>query len=110
VFKVAVATIEHVSLTTTDGAVRGTAAGLLLSVNNFKFLLSLTLLTPLFESVNNVSEYLQSPTVDILCSQQQVGALKKELLRLRGDDVWSEAVRSAELKARTLGHRGLSAS
>ena len=52
------ATIEHVSSTTTDGSVRGTAAGLLLTVSNYKFLVSLQLLMPIMEAINNVSETL----------------------------------------------------
>ena len=76
------ATIEHVSSTTTDGSVRGTAAGLLLSVSNYKFLVSLQLLTPIMEAINNVSETLQSSTIDIMKAQQQIRALTKELQRL----------------------------
>ena len=72
VLNAALATTEHVSSTTTVGSVRGTAAGLLLSVANYKFLLSLQLLTPVMEAVNNVSETLQSSTIDIVKAQQQV--------------------------------------
>jgi len=85
------ATIEHVSLTTTDGSVRGTAAGLLLSVSNYKYLLSLQLLTPIMEAINNISETLQSSTIGIMKAQQQIRALTKELQRLRDDDVFTAA-------------------
>jgi len=66
VFRAVVATIEHVSSTTTDGCIRGTTAGLLSSLLNFKFLLSMELLTPVLESINNVSETIQSAQIDIL--------------------------------------------
>ena len=85
------ATIEHVSLTTTDGSVRGTAAGLPLLVSNYKFLLSLQLLTPIMEAINNISETLQSSTIGIMKAQQQIRALTKELQRLRDDDVFTAA-------------------
>ena len=42
-------TVEHVNLITTDCSVRGTAAGLLISINNVTFLLCLELLTPLWK-------------------------------------------------------------
>jgi hypothetical protein len=102
VFRAAVATVEHVSSTTTDGSVRGTAAGLLMSLNSFKFVLSITLFTPVLEAINNVSEYLQSSDLDILRAQQQVTALKHELRRLRGDDIWDEAVTASSSKANAL--------
>ena len=76
VLQAVMATVEHVSTTTTDGSVRGTAAGLLSTVANFRFLMMLQLLTLVMEAVNNVSEALQSSTLDILQAQQQVSALR----------------------------------
>jgi len=101
VFRAAVATIEHVSSTTTDGSVRGTAAGLMSSICNFKFLLSMTLLTPVLESINNVSEALQSAQIDILKAHQHVSALTRELKRLRDD----QAVKTAMDKAAALAEK-----
>jgi len=69
-------------MTTTDGAIRGTAAGLLDSINSFKFIVCLELLTPVMEAVNNVSEALQSSSSDILNAQSQLAALSAELARL----------------------------
>jgi len=103
VLRAALATIEHVSSTTTDGTVRGTAAGLLLSVSNYKFLLSLQLLTPVMEAVNNVSQTLQSSTMDIVKAQQQVRALSKELQRLRDDSVFAASTQRATELATTMG-------
>jgi len=65
-------------MTTTDGSVRGTAAGLLTSVNCFKFILCLQLLTPVMEAVNTVSEALQSTSTDILNAQSQITALSND--------------------------------
>ena len=101
VFRAVVATIEHVSSTTTDGAIRGTAAGLLSSVSNFKFLLSIELLTPVLESINNVSEALQSDQIDIMKGQKQIEALTQELKRLRD----SQAVATAMDKAQALADK-----
>lgn len=103
VFRAVLDTIEHVSVTTTDGTVRGTAAGLLNSINNFKFIACLQLLTPVMEAINNVSEVLQSPLIDILCAQSQVRALTCEMLRLRSDDSVIAALATAESVARQLG-------
>ena len=102
VLRAVMATVEHVSTTTTDGSVRGTAAGLLSTVANFRFLMMLQLLTPVMEAVNNVSEALQSSTVDILQAQQQVSALTRELQRLRDDSAVTAAVSRAEQLARYL--------
>jgi len=85
------ASIEHIILTTTDGSVCGTATGLLLSMSNYRFLLSLQLLTP-------ISDTLQSLSVDIMRAQQQVRALTRELQRLRDDSMFAVASdRAAEL-------------
>jgi len=73
-------------MTTADGALRGTAAELLNSINSFKFIVCLELLTPVMKAVNNVSEALQSPSSDILM-QSQLAALSAELARLRSDDI-----------------------
>jgi len=62
VFRADIATVEHVGLTTTDGSVRGTATGIITSITTFKFILSLHALTPVLETINNVSEFLQSPS------------------------------------------------
>jgi hypothetical protein len=71
VFEAAVDTIEHVGMTTTDGSVRGTAAGLLHSVNNVKFIACLQLLTPVMEAIDNVSVALQSASTNRLNAQSQ---------------------------------------
>ena len=96
------ATIDHVRATTTDGSIPGTAAGLLSSVASFRFLLTLQLLTPVMEAINNVSEALQSSSVDIMRGQQQISALARELQRLRDDDAVVAAVNRAEELARSL--------
>ena len=102
VFRAVTATVEHVSLTTTDGTVRGTAAGLLNSITSFKFILYLQLLTPVMEAVNNVSETLQSPSSDILSAQSQMAALTAELSRLRSDHSYEAAFTQAESLAQQL--------
>jgi len=99
VFRAVVATVEHVSATTTDGTIRGTAAGLLSSLSNFKFLLLMELLTPVLESINNVSEAIQSAQIDILKAHQQIAALTRELQRLRDSQAVKTAVDKAELLA-----------
>jgi len=86
--------------TTTDGSVRGTAAGLLLSVSNYKFLVSLQLLMPIMEAINNVSETLQSSTIDIMKAQQQIRALLKELQHLRDNSAFVAATDTATELAR----------
>ena len=80
-----------------------TAAGLLLSVSNYKFLLSLQLLTPVMEAVNNVSQTLQSSTIDIVSAQQQMRALSKELQRLTDDSVFAAAIERASELAMKMG-------
>lgn len=95
------ATIEHVSATTMDGTVRGTAAGLLVSAGNFKLILSLLLLTSVLEAINIVSESLQSPSVDIIAAQCQLEALITELGRLCCNDSFNSALAKAE----TLVHK-----
>ena len=102
VFRAVIATVEHVSLTTTDGSVRGTAAGTITSITTFKFLLSLHALTPVLEAINNVSEFLQSPNIDILLAQQQIQALCSELRRMRSNDTWESAVLRAQSMAQRL--------
>ena len=74
-----------------------------MSVSNYKFLLSLQLLTPVMEAVNNVSETLQSSTIDIVNAQQQVCALSKELQRLRDDSVFTAATEKASELAIKMG-------
>jgi Mor family transcriptional regulator len=96
VFRAVLDTIEHVSETTTDGSIRGTAAGLLASVANFKFLLQLELLTPILEAINNVSLTLQSSTLDLLTANQQITALQNELHRLRDVAAWEAAIKRAK--------------
>jgi hypothetical protein len=88
VFHAALDAIKHVSTTTSDGVVRGTAAGLFNSVNNSTFLVQLKLLTPVMKAVNNVSEALQPAALDILSAKQQVVALNAEMRRLRSDDTF----------------------
>lgn len=102
VLQAVIATIDHVSSTTTEGSVRGTAAGLITSVRCFKFLLSLYALTPVLEAVNSVSELLQSSTTDILTAQQQIRTLGGELRRLRSDNIWGEAISTATTMAKHL--------
>lgn len=102
VFCATMDTIDHVGQTTTDGSIRGTAAGILASVTTFKFLLSIMALTPVLEAINNVSEFLQSPNIDILVAQQQITALKAELTRLRNEEVWQAAIDCAKLLAQKL--------
>ena len=98
VFSAVMETIDHVSSTTTDGTVRGTAAGLLVNISSFKFILSIILLTPVLEAINTVSEYLQSDTLEILKAQRQVGSLKKELIKLRSEQSFQDArVKAVEL-------------
>ena len=90
-------------MTTTDGAVRGTAAGLLNSISTFKFIVCLELLTPVMEAVNNVSEALQtSSSSDILNAQTQLAALTAELSILRSDDSYAAAFATAEALAQQL--------
>ena len=96
-------TVEHVSMTTTDGSVRGTAPGLLHSVNNMKFIACLQLLTHVMEAIDNVSVALQSASTNISTAQSQIAALTGELQRLRGDDSFNAALAAAESLASKLG-------
>ena len=50
VFNSVIATIKYVSQTTSDGNVRGTAVGLLASISNLRFVISLALLTTMFSN------------------------------------------------------------
>ena len=103
VFRAVIETVQHVSMTTTDGAVRGTAAGLLNSISTFKFIVCLELLSPVMEAVNNVSEALQtSSSSDILNAQTQLAALTAELSILRSDDSYAAAFATAEALAQQL--------
>ena len=102
VLKAVIDTIEHVNETTTDGTIRGTSAGLLTSIESFKFLLSLELLTPILEAINNASEVLQSSTIDLLDADKEITALKNELKRLRSDNEWLAAVKRAEKVAKLI--------
>jgi len=69
------------------------------SLSNFKFLLSIELLTPVLESINNVSEATQSAQIDILKAHQQIAALTRELERLRDSQAVTTAVEKAEVLA-----------
>ena len=74
VLKAVINTIEHVNEATTDGTICGISAGLLTSIKSFKFLLSLELLTPILEAINNASEILQSSTIDLLTADKEITA------------------------------------
>ena len=56
VFNSVIATVNYVSQTTSDGNVRGTDVGLLASISNLRFVISLVLLTPVLSAINVVSE------------------------------------------------------
>jgi len=102
ILQAVIATIDHVSSTTTEGSVRETVAGLITSLRCFKFLLSLYALTPVLEAINSISELLQSSTTDILTVQQQIRALGGEPRRLRSDNIWGEAISTATTMAKHL--------
>ena len=57
----------------------------------------------MIEAVNDVSETLQSSTIDIVNAQQQVCALSKELQRLRDDSVFTTATEKVSELAMKMG-------
>ena len=65
-------------------------------------LLSLELLKPILEAINNASEVLQSCTIDLLTADKENTALKNELKRLRSDNEWMAAVKRAEKVAKLI--------
>ena len=103
VFNSVIATVNYVNQTTSDGNVRGTAVGLLASISNLRFVISLVLLTSVLSATNVVSESLQSPNLYLLRAQQDIDALKQELRRLREDKVWETGVQTAKSLAEKLG-------
>jgi hypothetical protein len=59
-------TIEHVGDTTSDGATRGKAVGLLSSVRNFEFVVCLFPLSLVLRLLNTLSELLLEENIDFL--------------------------------------------
>jgi hypothetical protein len=103
VLQAALQTIEHVYDTTSDGKTRGTGAGLLLSVQNFKFIVCLYALEPNLGIVNTVSTYLQQKNIDLMQANALIVALQAELKAMRTEQKWSEIMQKAHALAGTLG-------
>ena len=103
VYEAVLETIDNVADTTSDGSVRGVAAGLRTSLTDFHFLVQLFTIKPVMALVNEVSVVLQSPQLDILRANQHVACLSAELSALRTDEAWDTAVSRAHQFADKLG-------
>jgi Domain of unknown function (DUF4371)/hAT family C-terminal dimerisation region len=101
VYEAVVETVEHVSNTTSDGTVRGVAAGLKNSLMDYTFILQLFAMQPVFELINETSVLLQSTQLDLLQANSHIEALSAELLILRTDSAWVVA----SSKAKTLADK-----
>lgn len=96
VLKAAIATVEHVIESTSDGRTRAVAIGILKSVKTTEFVVLLCAFKPVLSVVNLVSEYLQNPQLDLLSAMQRVNTLRKELARMRSSEQWEKSRKDAE--------------
>jgi len=95
VYEAVLETVDYVADTTSDGSVRGTAAGLRTLLMDFHFIVQLFSIRPVMALVNETSVLLQSPQLDILRADQHVNNLSPELGALRTDTAWESAMTSA---------------
>ena len=102
ILQAVVDTLEHIADTTTDGQSRGSAVGLVTALRRFSFILSLCVLSPVMSVLNDVSEHLQKPDLDILQASQLVSCLKQEYSRMRCDTTWQSSILEAQKLAEAL--------
>lgn len=102
VLKAILNTLEHVADTTSDGQVRGTAVGLIATVNSFRFILCLCVITPVLSVLNDVSEVLQKSDIDLLQANRMIRALSNEYKLMRCDEKWNSSLQAAENLAQKL--------
>ena len=103
VYEAVLETVDYVADTTSDGSVRGTAAGLRISLMDFHFIVQLFSIRPVMAVVNETSVLLQSMQLDILRANEHVNNLSAELGALRTDAAWESAVTSARQFADQIG-------
>lgn len=103
VYKAVQKTVDFVADTTSDGSVRGVAAGLRKSLTDFHCIVQLFSVRPLMALVNETSVVLQSTQMDILRANQHVSNLSAELVALRTEVAWESAVTSARQFADQIG-------
>ena len=95
VYQAVIETVDHVADTTSDGSVRGVAAGLKKSLTDFQFVVQLFTMQPVFEQINETSVLLQSPQLDLLKANTHIESLASELSDLRTENAWNSALRDA---------------
>jgi len=103
VYEAVLETVDYVADTTSDGSVRGIAAGLRTSLTDFHFIVQLFTLKPVMALVNEVSVVLQCPQLDILRANEHINCLSAELSALRSDAAWDSAVSGARQFADKIG-------
>lgn len=103
VYQAVIETIDYVINTTSDGSVRGVAAGLRHSLTDFQFIVQLFALRPVLAAINETSIILQNPHLDLLNANRHITNLSSVLSTLRADTTWEEALSCAQVLADKLG-------
>jgi len=103
VYRAVIDTVEHVADTLNDGTVRGIASGLLCSLMDYKFIVQLFTMQPVFSVINETSILLQGTQLDLLQAHTNIESLRQELQSLRSDSAWLVALGKASELAEKLG-------
>jgi len=83
VLRAALDTINKVFDETTDPKARAAATGYKATIRSVNFIVLLVAFKPLLGAVNTVSEYPQSPTIDINTAMNEIAAINLEIENLR---------------------------
>ncbi|CAM1298254.1 Uncharacterised protein r2_g787 [Pycnogonum litorale] len=78
-------------------------AGLLKRINNFKFVLKITILKECFLLARYASEYLQREDMDMITAIDAINSLKKQLKEFRTEEKLEEFIKTAKSKAESCG-------
>ena len=90
-----VSVVEEIKETATDGVIRATAMGLLNSLRDPKFLITLVALSPVMDLVDHVCCSMQSPQLDLLSAQEQISSLAREVSRWQTAATWAKILEDA---------------
>ena len=82
--------VEEMKEKTTDGVIRATALGLLNSLRNLKFIITLVALSPVMDLVDHICSSLHSPQLDLLSAQELISSLAKELSLWQTTATWDK--------------------
>ena len=96
-----VSVVEAVKEKTTDGVIRASALGLLNSLRDPNFIITLVALSLVMDLVDYVCFSMQSLQLDLLLAQEQISSLAKELSRWQTTATWDKILEDA-VKLETL--------